>query len=229
MSATGLSDAGARAAGRGAAPYLILPLAGDGSDAERLEAALGALPAITILLEATEATSVPTLADLVAKAQQKGVATLIAGAADLARVVKADGVHLPASGDIVARYEEARESLGQRFIIGADAGRSRHDAMELGERGADYVAFGIPQHVADRATARERRHNLVQWWGEIFEVPCVAFDVDEISDAADLAEAGADFVAIRLPLAEPAEIAAVARAYRGCLGAGQTVNEKGTP
>ncbi len=73
---------------------------------------------------------------------------------------------------------QAREILGGRFIVGADAGRSRDDAMTLGEAGADYVGFGIPAHVEDRETARERRLDLVAWWSEIFEVPCVAFDVE---------------------------------------------------
>jgi thiamine-phosphate pyrophosphorylase len=73
------------------------------------------------------------------------------------------------------------------------------DAMMLGEAGADYVGFGIPAHVEDRETARARQLDLVAWWGEIFEPPCVAFDVETIGDAAHLAAAGADFVALKPP------------------------------
>jgi len=101
--------------------------------------------------------------------------------------------------------QEAREILGGRFIVGVDVGRSRHDAMEIGETGVDYIAFGIPPHVQDRQTAIERRHELCQWWSEIFEVPCVAFDVDDLDQAAELAAAGADFIAIRLPEATSGE------------------------
>jgi thiamine-phosphate pyrophosphorylase len=139
------------------------------------------------------------LKPLVEIAQAKGAAALVEADAKLARTLRADGVHLPWSKDVVARYREARESLGQRFIVGADAGRLRDDAMTLGEAGADYVGFGIPPHVSDRETARERRLELVAWWSEIFEVPCVAFDVETLEEAATLARAGADFVALAMP------------------------------
>ncbi len=88
--------------------------------------------------------------------------------------------------------------LGTRYIVGVDVGRSRHDAMTLAEAGADYIAFGIPPHVEDRAASAARRLELVAWWSEIFEIPCVAFDVDTADDATALAGAGADFVAMRL-------------------------------
>jgi thiamine-phosphate pyrophosphorylase len=179
-----------------------------------------ALPAVGAVLETadvaalliTPGTGTPLDASaarpLVALAQAKGVAALIESDAALARTLRADGVHLPWNKDIVARYGEAREIIGGRFIVGADAGRSRDDAMILGEAGADYVGFGIPQHVEDRDAARARRLELVAWWAEIFEVPCVAFDVDAVQDAAELAAAGADFVALRMPAVDdPAEVA----------------------
>jgi len=140
---------------------------------------------------------------LVELAQAKGIAALIEADAALARTLRADGVHLPWAKDIVARYREAREIIGGRFIVGADAGRSRDDAMTLGEAGAEYVGFGIPAHVEDREAAGARRLELVAWWSEIFEIPCVACDVDSAEDANRLARAGADFVALRLPKSVP--------------------------
>lgn len=139
--------------------------------------------------------------------QARGVAALIEGDAALARTLRADGVHLPWGKDVVARYGVAREILGGRFIVGADAGRKRDDAMTLGEAGADYVGFGIPAHVEDRETARARQLEFVAWWAEIFEPPCVAFDVESIEDAAHLVPAGADFVALRPPSGTPGELA----------------------
>lgn len=156
-------------------------------------AALLVTPAVRAPLDARAARP------LVALAQGKGVAALIEADAALARALRADGAHVPWSKDVVARYGEAREILGGRFVVGADAGRSRHDAMTLGEAAADYVGFGIPRHVEDRAAARDRRLDLIAWWSEIFEVPCVAFDVETADEAAELARAGADFVALRLP------------------------------
>ncbi len=52
--------------------------------------------------------------------------------------------------------------------------------MTAGEDGADYVGFGIPAFVKDRETAIERQIELIAWWSEIFEVPCVAFDVADL-------------------------------------------------
>lgn len=148
---------------------------------------------------------VPVLKNAVSAAQAKGSAAMISDDAALVRILKADGVHLPWSKTIVERYQAARGELGQRYIIGADAGRSRHDAMLLGEAGADYVAFGIPDHVEDRDVARKRQLELVDWWSEIFEVPCVAFDVDDLEHARALADAGADFVTLRIAAGTSAE------------------------
>jgi len=136
---------------------------------------------------------------LVDIAQARGVAALIDHDVQLARTLRADGVHLPWAKDAATRYAEARQIMGNHFIVGVDAGRSRHDAMTLGEAGADYVGFGIPAHVEDRETARARRLALIEWWSEIFEVPCVAFDVESPNEAAALGRAGADFVALALP------------------------------
>ena len=182
---------------------LVLPAAhGDGNELVlQVEAAVRAAPIATVILERDPTTPIepPELAALIEKIQALGIATLLSGDAAMARIVKADGVHLPASKTIAADYREARETLGSRFIAGADAGRTRHDAMTLGEEGADYVAFGIPAHVEDRGTARARRRELIGWWSEIFEPPCVAFDVDTPDEAGELAQAGADFVAVRRP------------------------------
>ena len=173
--------------------------AGADTDPQQVAACLDAAGAATLLIVAPLGGALTPAAarPLVELAQKKDVAALIDGDAQLARTLRADGVHLPWSKDVAARYAEAREILGTRYIVGVDVGRSRHDAMSLAEDGADYIAFGIPPHVEDRASAAERRLELVGWWSEIFEVPCVAFDVEDAEDAAALAAAGADFIAMR--------------------------------
>ncbi len=185
--------------------YLVLETGANAED--RLEAALaGAVPASLLLMpprgKSLDATSVLPLLEM---AHNKDIAVMLADDAQLVRTTKADGVHLSWSKDIGRRAAEAREILGRRYMLGADVGRSRHDAMEIGEAGADYIAFGIPAHVEDRQTASERRAELCRWWTEIFEIPCVAFDVDTAEEAEMLAALGTDFVAVTVPPAAPAD------------------------
>lgn len=182
--------------------YLIFETgAGNADDAGlRLKALLSAHPVSSLLLRAAPGIVLDAALakPLTTLAQKRGVAVLIDGDAPLARLIKADGVHLGWSKEPLKVYREARETLGAHAMIGADAGRSRDDAMALGEEGVDYIAFGIPAHVEDRATAQARQCDLVDWWSEIFEVPCVAFDVATAEQASALAEAGADFVTLAI-------------------------------
>lgn len=178
--------------------YLVVEA---GTAVANVAAVLGAADVAALLIAPADDAQLDVAAakPLVELAQQHGVAALIEADAQLARTLRADGVHVPVSKDIIASYGEARDIVGGRFIVGADAGRSRDDAMTLGEANADYIAFGIPAFVEDRVTARERQRELIAWWSEIFEVPCVALDVETFADAGELAKAGADFVALRLP------------------------------
>lgn len=140
---------------------------------------------------------------LVEMAQTQGIAALIADSIDVSRDVAADGVHLSWRPEIEDAYEAARNALGPDAIVGADAGVSRHDAMAIGEAGADYVAFGRNGHAhGDDASIDdiiETQRTLVTWWSEIFVVPVVAFDAASPADVEDLAQSGAEFVAVRLP------------------------------
>lgn len=175
----------------------------------RLTAALDAAPIASVLLVAADGGSLPpALAkSLIELLQKRGSAALLADDAGLVRTLRADGVHLNWSKEQPKRYREARDMLGERFIVGADAGRSKDDAMTLGEEGADYIAFGIPAHVEDRDTASARQRDLVSWWSEIFEPPCVAFDVADEVAARGLAAAGADFIAVTLSVdLSPADV-----------------------
>ena len=89
-----------------------------------------------------------------------------------------DGVHL---GDGARRVAKTRKMLGGDAIIGAFCGTSRHDGMNAGEAGADYVSFGpIGENTLGDGARAE--HDLFQWWSEVIEVPIVAEGA--IDDAA---------------------------------------------
>jgi thiamine-phosphate pyrophosphorylase len=169
---------------------------------QRLAAALASGDVASVVITVPEGAPTAEVQGLIGVAQGAGGAALIRDDARLARTLKADGVHLSAGN--AKSLGEAREVVGGRAIVGLDAGRSRHEAMVAGEAGAEYVAFGIPAHVEDRAKAHRRRCELVAWWSEIFEVPVVAFDVTSAEEAGQLAAAGADFIALSLPAREPA-------------------------
>ncbi|MEQ1615925.1 MAG: thiamine phosphate synthase [Hyphomicrobiaceae bacterium] len=183
--------------------YLLID-AGPSAEA-RLSAVLAATRNVAAVL--VRAGTVPldaTLArPLVEIAQKANVAALVEGDPALARALRADGVHLPWSTTLGAQFAEAREVLGNRYMIGveiaANAPDARHQAMEMAEAAADYIAFG----------PGEAQPDLIAWWAEIFEVPCVAFDVADLGAVAALAADRPEFIAVTLPSgASPADSAA---------------------
>ena len=191
-------------AGTGCQIYVVIE-AGDAAP-ERLAAAFAAADLASVLIVPAAGRTLDAAATrpLVELAQRRGAAALVADDARLARALGADGVHLRTVNDLVGAYQAAREVLDEGDVVGVDPGISRDDAMRLAEAGADYIAFGAPAHLKDHDKARDRRDDLIAWWGEIFQVPCVAFDVETPDEAEALASAGADFVAVTLPAGQPA-------------------------
>jgi thiamine-phosphate pyrophosphorylase len=183
--------------------YVVVE-AGEGA-AERLAAAIDATEVATVLVGGIEGRplEVGVAKPLVEQARRAGIAALVADDAALARACGADGVHLGANKDTLGAYRIARAVLGDHAIIGVAPGVSRHDAMTLAEAGADYIAFGAPAHLKDAEKGRARRDELIAWWGEIFQVPCVAFDVTTAAEAETLAHDRADFVAVTLAAGLP--------------------------
>jgi len=123
--------------------------------------------------------------------QANNVALVVEDNALVAARGGADGVHLTGGPAAVA---EARSSLKSERIIGIGGLRARHDAMDAGEAGVDYVMFGEPRpdgSLPPLAAVIER----AGWWAEIFETPCVAYAPDAESIPA-LVETGAEFVAL---------------------------------
>ena len=126
-------------------------------------------------------------------AQARGVAVILNDRPDLAARLGCDGVHV---GQSDAPYAEARKIMGREAMIGVTCHDSRHLAMEAAEGGADYVAFGafFPSATKDASTRAEPE--ILTIWQETMEVPCVAIGGITVENAAQVAAAGADFVAV---------------------------------
>src|SRR5213079_111565 len=87
----------------------------------------------------------------------------------LAKRLGADGVHLgQGDGDI----RDARALLGPSAQIGKTCHDSRHLAMEAGEAGADYVAFGAFFPTTTKETRHRPDPSILGWWSALFEIPC---------------------------------------------------------
>jgi thiamine-phosphate pyrophosphorylase len=135
-----------------------------------------------------------TLGDrIVGASQDRGVAVLINDRPDLARALQADGVHI-GQGD--APYARAREIVGPDAIVGVTCHASRHLALEAGEMGADYVAFGAFYPTQTKDVTAQAEPGLLTWWQEMIELPCVAIGGITLANARPLVEAGADFLAV---------------------------------
>lgn len=150
---------------------------------------------------------------LLGLAQERDLACLVKDDAALAKKIGADGVHIDADR---AAYASARALLGEDATIGVFCGLIRHDAMELAEIGANYVAFG--PNLTEVATEGDERAEIVAWWSEIFVIPCIAWDVSSAEEAAALADLGADFVAVPQTLLQEddalARVAAIDKVLR---------------
>jgi thiamine-phosphate pyrophosphorylase len=174
--------------------YLVTPLVSDTTGiAKALPDVLGAADVAALLLRlapADERTLTNRVKALAPIAQANDVALVIDGHLDIVARAGADGCHV---SDVTA-LRTAASALKPSRILGAGNLTSRHDAMLAGESGADYVMFGEPDAEGARPslTAIIER---VEWWAEVFEIPCVAFaaTVDEIEPLCD---AGADFIAL---------------------------------
>ena len=81
-----------------------------------------------------------------------------------------DGVHLT---DGARSVRTARKMLGTDAIVGAYCGQTRHEGINAGEAGADYVAFGPVGSVALGPGERADR-DLFDWWSAMIEVPVIA-------------------------------------------------------
>jgi thiamine-phosphate pyrophosphorylase len=121
------------------------------------------------------------------------VAFLLNDRADLAKACGADGVHLGQTDGSVA---DARRLLGPDAQIGVTCHASRHLAMEAGEAGANYVAFGAFFPTGTKMVEHHAGPEILSWWTALSPIPCVAIGGITPANCAPLVKAGADFLAV---------------------------------
>jgi thiamine-phosphate pyrophosphorylase len=126
-------------------------------------------------------------------AQRTGVAFIVNDRPDLAKKLGADGVHV---GQEDASFAEARSLLGPDAIIGVTCHNSRHLAIEAAEAGADYVAFGAFYPTGTKEAKTRAEPELLTWWQEMMQAPCVAIGGITVENGGPLVQAGADFLAV---------------------------------
>ncbi len=176
--------------------YLISPLDVGGDFPDRLRAALdgGPVAAFQFRVKGVTEHEAARLAEpLQAICAEREVAFIVNDSVALAKRLGADGVHL-GQGDGDPR--EARAELGAAAQIGVTCHDSRHLAMEAGDAGADYVAFGAFYDTQTKASSHRPDPSILRWWSAIFELPCVAIGGINPSNALPLIDAGADFLAV---------------------------------
>jgi thiamine-phosphate pyrophosphorylase len=176
--------------------YLISPQDVGGTFPDRLKAALAGSSVAAFQLR-VKGMEQHELARLAAPLQRicadADVAFIVNDSVSLAKRLDADGVHL-GQGDGDPR--EASALLGPSKQIGVTCHASRHLAMEAGEAGADYVAFGAFYPTTTKPSEHRPDLAILSWWASLFEIPCVAIGGITPLNAAPLITAGADFIAV---------------------------------
>ncbi|MEX0582621.1 MAG: thiamine phosphate synthase, partial [Sneathiella sp.] len=126
-------------------------------------------------------------------AEAANVAFLLNDDVQLALELQVDGVHVGAED---MPYNQARELLGREAIIGVTCKNSRHLAIEAGEMGADYVAFGAFFPSSTKANTTKADPDILDWWASTTNVPSVAIGGITVENAEGILRSGADFLAV---------------------------------
>jgi thiamine-phosphate pyrophosphorylase len=203
--------------------YLISPLDVGGAFPDRLARALDAalVSAFQFRLKGIDEHGAAVLAEPLQRiCQGREVAFIVNDSISLAKRLGADGVHLGQSDGAVA---EARERLGREAQIGVTCHASRHLAMDAAEAGADYVAFGAFFDTSTKQPSARAEPEILTIWQETMQIPCVAIGGVTVETSADLAAAGADFLAVSGAVWNGDEAAAVRAFHEAMAAAGAAV------
>lgn len=176
--------------------YLVSPLETGGHFPQQLREALEAGPVAAFQFRVKDIgqDDAARLAEpLKAICDEFDVAFIVNDDIALAKQLNADGVHLGQSDESL---KNARVELGRDVQIGITCHDSRHLAMEAGEGGANYVAFGAFFPTTTKETFHRPELDILEWWSAMMEIPCVAIGGITPENCQPLIDAGADFLAV---------------------------------
>lgn len=176
--------------------YLLTPPKIDADFADVLARTLdaGRVSALQLRLKEHSDAEIEALAPaLIEIAHQRGVSVILNDNPALAAKLGCDGVHI---GQDDGSIRDARAVMGPKAVIGVTCHDSRHLAMTAGEQGADYVAFGAFFDTATKSPKTRADLDILVWWTELFELPCVAIGGITSENASELIAAGADYIAV---------------------------------
>lgn len=161
-----------------------------------LDAALSAAPVacLQIRLKDIESSAIVQAAQaIIPICHRHGVEVIINDNPELVAECGADGVHI---GQEDMDYYSSRELLGGDAIIGVTCHNSRELAFQAAQAGADYVAFGAFFDTPTKTPKARAELEILSWWQEAVEIPCVAIGGITVDNAQQVITAGADFIAL---------------------------------
>ena len=197
--------------------YLISPQEVDGGFPDRLRSALEPrlVAAFQLRVKDVGEDDLARFAEPLQRiCADASVAFIVNDSMSLAKRLGADGVHL---GQSDGNVEEARSLLGPSAQIGKTCHDSRHFAMEAGEAGADYVAFGAFYPTTTKPSNYRPDPSILTWWSTLFEIPCVAIGGITPQNAKPLVDAQADFLAVCQAVWGKADVGTAVREFREVL------------
>jgi thiamine-phosphate pyrophosphorylase len=175
--------------------YLVTPVTAGPDFADTLARALdaGDVAAVQLRLKDADDDAWRRAIDALRPvAQSREVAFLLNDRADLAARTGCDGAHV---GQTDMPAAEARKLL-PGLTLGVTCHDSRDLAMQAGEAGADYVAFGAFFPTTTKEASTRADPEILAWWSELMELPCVAIGGITAENCAPLVQAGAGFLAV---------------------------------
>lgn len=187
------------------------------------------------LKDADDATIKRAINELMPVCRAHEVAFILNDRVDLSAEFQCDGVHVGQEDLLSYRrkpvssnkqeldpdlhrddaIKKIRQIIGEQAAIGVTCHASKHLAMEAGEAGADYVAFGAFYPTTSKPIEKLEKWGtptleILEWWQRFMTLPCVAIGGITPSNCRPLVQAGADFIAVITSVWNHPEGAAVA-------------------